>query len=757
MPRPSQPARRAIVSSRARGLILLFVFLGLSGFDRSVEAARSAEAATIRFRYNKASLAMVLEDVARATRERFIFDRALPGRFTAIVPRKVTRSEALSLLEAMLLMQGYALMRGPEDEWQVLPIRVASSGAPWTGPALDAERANLITTMIDLETADAQEISKRISHLVSKEDVVVAYPESNSLLLAGSQRRIRRIIELARALDTGGLPDFWVRTLRHRDVLEIEELWSVSRQPDQAAGEGVATDSLKVLTDERTNSLIVYGPDGEIGRLREFVEALDVPETVDGGIRVVRVYHRDAEVLAEQLVKMAIARVLVSAERAGHGTDALGAPYAIAADPATNSLVVDADPETLASLLDLIDELDQPLPRVQVDVIAYEVSNPIEKRLGIDFFVPVIGGDDPGKTSFTIESNPAGGRSLTGVGPDLSFFGRVSRQPLVLPFLDESGILDDIVLPAEGAVITAKEREVSTRVLLRPRLMMSSGEEQEIFVGENIPIPVAQGNQLAATQTSTRVERQDVGINLRITPHLGVEGEVSLDLLLELSAVGESVAGSVEIVGPTLLSRVIETKVVLADGELAVIGLTQEGSETGATTGTPFLQELPVLGPFMRSRGTNAVDTHIVFAVQAHILRSHGDELADYMRQRLALERSQSRVLGLERRAGQPYAILVATRSGKADAQAIADSFEREGLEAQVGRWERDGKERFDVYLSGYPDLSLAGSDALQLRERGWAPRVVVLPGEVERTTPQPLRSLGSRLSAPARQGVEAR
>ena len=742
------------MSSRASGLILLLVWLGLSLFAQGAEAARSAEAATIRFRYNKASLVMVLEDVARATRERFIFDRALPGRFTAIVPRKVTRSEALSLLEAMLLMQGYALMRGPEGEWQVLPIRVASSGAPWTGPALDGDRANLITTMIDLETADAAKIANRISHLVSKQDVVVAYPESNSLLLSGSQSRIRRVIELARALDTGGLPNLWVRTLRHRDALEIEELWAASHPPSERAGE---SEPLKVLTDQRTNSLIVYGPEKDLAAVREFVDALDVPETLDRGIRVVRIYHRDAEVLSHQLLKMAIARILVSAERAGQGTDALGAPYAIAADPATNSLVLDADPETLASLLGLIEELDQPLPRVQVDVIAYEVSNPIDKSLGIDFFVPVMGGDDPGNTALTIESNPSGGRSRGGVGPDLSFFGRVSKQPLVLPFLDETGVLSDVVLPAEGGVITANEREVSTRVLLRPRLTMLNGEEQEIFVGENVPIPVAQGDQFSANQTNTRIERQDVGINLRITPNLGVEGKVALDLLLELSSVTASVAGSIDIVGPTLVSRIIESKVVLADGELAVIGLTQEGSKTRSNTGTPFLQELPVLGPFMRARSTRAFDTHIVFAVQARILRSRSEELAAYMRQRLALERSQSRVRGLERYPGEPYAILLATRSGQADAQAIADSFEREGLQAQVGRWERRGEERFDVYLSGYPDLSRAGSDALELRERGWAPEVVVLPGEVERAEPPPLRSLGSRLRAPARQGVEAR
>ena len=742
------------MSLRTRGVLLVSIcFLGVA-WD-GVAVSRD-EIADIRFKYQNAPLVKIVSDVAYATGERFVFDPDLPGEFTVIIPRKVTRSEAFALLEATLLMRGYALVRGAGSDWQVVPIRVAASGSPWGGPVLDAERSSLITTMIQLERADAAVIANHLSHMVSQQDSVVVHPASNSLILTGSEKRLRKIIQLARALDAAGLPTLWIRTLRHRSALEVSGLLSEAMARREDSIEAKEPEPIRIWQDERTNSLILQGSEKEITRARGLIDALDTALDVGTKIRVVRIYHRDAEEVALRLLEMAIGRVLVRAEAAGKGKDILGAPYAVQADPATNSIIVDADPETMVDLLDMVDELDRPQPRIQVDVIVYEVTNPVDRSLAIDWFLPVIEPGEFGQTALTLSSNPRGSGLREEIGPDISFFGRAARQPLVLPFVDDSGALVDLVLPGETAVISANDRSVRTRVLLRPRLTMVSGEEQEVFVGQNVPIPVSQGAKVSAGRTSTRIERQDVGIHLRVTPKLGEAGKVELDLQLEVSRLGVPVAGSVEVVGPTLESRSIESKILLSDGELAVIGLSQEGSSTGGDTGTPFLKDIPVFGTLFRSRGRSAVDTHLVFAVQVRILRTHDEDLAESIRQRLALERSQSRVSGLERSPGEPYAILIATRSGKDDAEAIADSFKLEGLEVQVGRWTQAGEERFDVYLTGYDELALVGADALQLRERGWAPQVVVLPGETALATTPPLRLLGSQPAAASRTDGEA-
>jgi hypothetical protein len=215
------------------------------------------------------------------------------------------------------------------------------------------------------------------------------------------------------------------------------------------------------------------------------------------------------------------------------------------------------------------------------------------------------------------------------------------------------------------------------------------------------------------------------------------------------------VAGDTALVGPTLEKRQIQTKIRLADGGLAVIGMSQEGSGSDAETSAPFLREIPVLGLLTSSSSGATQDAHLVFAVQARVLRSQEEDLAESIRQRLAMERNLSRVEGLSRSPGEPYAVLVATRGSAEEAAAVAEPLREEGAEVQIGRWSGPEQEHFDVYLTGYRSLDHAGGDALELRERGFAPQVVVLPGGTALAQVPPLRFLGSRALPSAGEELE--
>jgi general secretion pathway protein D len=713
----------------------------------AAHAAREAEPANISVRYLNAPLTQILTDIAKATRETFVSDPSLPGRFTITIPRKVTKSEALAVLEAALVMQGYATLTGPNGEYQVLKVTVASSGAPWKGTASDAIRPNLITTLIPLEVARVEDVLSKISHLIGKADAVVAYPPTNSLILSGSERRIVRIIELAQALDASGERDVWIRTLRHRGVVEASELLAeVMQQPAALVVNAIRAEAMQILADQRLNSVIVIGTDSEIDRARSFLADIDRPVEIGTRINVVRIFHRDVEDIGTLLVEMAVGRNL-AVDQLNLTETLLGKQYVVVADPGTNSLVIDADTDTYATLLEVIAKLDRPQPRIQVDVIAYEIANPTQLDLGIDFFMPAITPDDVNNTALTVSSNPSGGGLRNQIGSDITFFGRASRDPLLLPFTDANGNVVDVVVPRETVVVTANARTVQTRVLLQPRLLMTSGEEQKIFVGQSVPILTGTAQETAVNQTRSSVERQDVGAELRITPTLGEVGGLQLKVRLEISRIAPSVAGSVDEVGPTIEKREIESNIRLEDGGLAVIGMSQEGPRSEATAGVPFLSDIPILGYLTDARSSSGNDVHLVFAVQARILRSPEEDLAESIRQRLAVERSLAKMAGLSRTRGKPYGVLVTTRGTEADAKVLAEGLEREGGEAQIGRWERRGREYFDVYLTGYSSLDRAGADAIDLRARGFAPQVVVLPGETAVATAPPLRLLGSRLS----------
>lgn len=734
----------------ARALALLCVVgLGASAFGllpaRPAHAvAQVVEGGRIRLYYKSSSLAIVVEELARALQERIVFDPALGGRFTITIDRPVTREEAVEILDAALIMQGYALVRSFDGTLQILEVKDAASGSRWAGPVGLEDRNKLVTTLVSLQVAEAERVAGQMQHLVSAQDSLVAYPPSNSLILTGTERRVRRMIELAQALDAGGQNELWVRTLRHRGALEVSEMLRDALAPGGPEEAALRQEpEPRIWADERINSIVIMGSERQLERARDFVSRVDLPLGIDTDIHIVRVFHRDVTEIQDVLVRMAAGRVIGSQAA---DEEVLGKNFFATADENTNSLIVDADPDTFQVLMRTISELDRPQPRVQVDVTAWEIQNPSRLRLGVDWFLPVIEPNSDGSGSaMTISSNPSGGGLRGEIGEDLTFFGRISREPLLIPFTDSEGNVVDIQLPRETLVVTAESREVRMRSLMRPRLVMVSGEEQRIFAGQNVPIPVGQNpEELSGISTQVQIERQDVGVELRATARVGQEGVVALDLFIELSRIGPPTAGSIEVVGPTLDERRIETTVRLSDGQLAVIGVSQDRGENRDRSGTPFLMDVPILGQAFRSGGTSAVDTHLVFAVQARLLESPEEDLAESLRQRLALERSLTRVQDLRRSPEAPYAVLVTTRSSRADAQSLAEGFEREGLRAQVGRWQLDGRERFDVYLTGYRELAVAGGDALRLQAKGFGPQVVVLPGEVAVARSPGLRTLGA-------------
>ncbi len=739
-----RPLHRTV---RALSTLAIAVALLLLAAPPALAIAKRLPDGTVRLQYNKAPLKDIVIEIAKATGETLIVDPGLAGRFTITVGRPVTKGEALALLDSALLLQGMAVLVGDDGARKVLQITDASNGSAWAGPeGLAADRDNLVTTMIALEKADAEKVIQRIAHMVDPNDSALAYPRTNSVVFSGTERRVRNMIELTQALDAGGQEDLWVRTLRYRDALNVSEMLRVALEPAGAALKDLRQETpARIWADERTNSILMVATESQLERARALVAGIDQQPGVDTRIQVVRIYHRDVVELQQILQAMAEGRASASSQALAD----LGAGFTTAADEATNSIIIDAEPRTFKTLLGVIASLDRPQPRIQVDVTVYEITNPSRLRLGVDWFLPILEPNSDGSGNImTVGSNPSGGGLRGEIGEDITFFGRASRDPLLIPFTDENGNVTDVLLPRETVVITADSRQANVRSLMQPRLLMVAGEEQRLFAGQNIPIPVGntggEATALSGVQVRQQIERQDVGVELRATGRLGVEGEVELDLLIEMSRVAPSEAGPVSLVGPTLDDRRIETTVALADGELAVIGLSQEAGRQEDEAGTPFLKDIPVLGRAFKSGGSRDVDVHVIFAVQARRLDTPEEDLAESMRQRLAIERSLSKVQGVRRNDKHPYAVLVTTRETREAAQELADSFERDGYRAQVGHWESYGAPRFDVYLTGYARLHAAGAAAMRISDRGFDPEVVVLPGDISLAKSPGLRLLGA-------------
>jgi Flp pilus assembly secretin CpaC len=237
--------------------------------------------------------------------------------------------------------------------------------------------------------------------------------------------------------------------------------------------------------------------------------------------------------------------------------------------------------------------------------------------------------------------------------------------------------------------------------------------------------------------TSRSIERQDVGVSLRVKPTVGKVGGVRLELEVDVTALAPSAvsaaAGSLDEVGPTIRQRRLTSTIHLRDGEFAVVGLGREEAYGKASVGVPWFKDIPILGWAFKATSDTRMATRLVIAAQARIERSSEQQIADSIRQRLAFERAGSETGRRARIDETSWALRVATVADPGEAEAIAARLGTSARPAQVRRWESSGGPLFDVTLHRFVSLADANQLALALREDGYDPEPVVVPVETPR------------------------
>lgn len=679
------------------------------------------EGLTLQFR--DAEIAEVVRAVADATGVRFLFDPRLKGKVTLIVADRVSPGEALELLHSALFLKGFGAMPTPGGPLEIVPIADAAAGSPLTRDLPSGASDAPVTTLVRLEQADAQDVVRQLKPWIGAATQAQAYAPTNSLILSGSERRLYGLLTLVRALDASAGEKVIVRRLRHRGADEVSDL--LQEMYGESGAKGAR---FRISVDERSNALVMRVPAELEDEVRERLERLDRSVEGRGLVDVIPVRYAAPEKLSDIIRELAAGGATASG-RPGAADGLNGREFALAIDAPSHSLVARSDPATLRILRDVIRELDRLPPRVLVEALVLQISTAENLEVAFDMFLPLTQPNSPDDVIANIFSNPSGGGLIQpGQGTAPAGAARYTRAPLTIPIVDNQGNPATLVIPRETFVVTAEETEVESRVVLRPHILVASGEEQEIFAGDNVPIAVARTDQTNALQTQQNIQRQDVGVSLRVTPTVGEAGGVDLALRIEVTRLGGSAQGAVGEVGPTIEERSVETRVRLEDGQWAVIGMGHQPELNETEVGTPWLRHLPVFGPLFRRNEKVWRKNHLVIAVQATLVHSAEEQLAETLRQRLGFERATTRTQPLLRERDGRVALLVTTRRSQAAATAVAASFAAGNRPFRVVPWAWDGEQRYDVYQTGFESLSEAAAAAMPLVADGWVPQIVVVP-----------------------------
>jgi general secretion pathway protein D len=419
---------------------------------------------------------------------------------------------------------------------------------------------------------------------------------------------------------------------------------------------GSREETLRMVPDERLNALIVVASEGMMERLRDLVIRLDTPTPYEANnLHIYELLNADAE-LVEQAIQPLVGTAPRSQGGSGGPARAGGGAAAAASSGGgggaagdiqpfeqkvqitrydqTNSLLIVASPQDYKLLEAFIARLDVPQRQVAVDAVVMDVT--IENNFGLTVDLASLGGED----GFAV-TNTANILQVAGTAQQLANPGALALGVLGLGSTGgvTTGIFSDldvdlgngqtISVPFVPLLIKATEKLTDVEVLSEPSLVTVDNEEASILVGQEVPFITStsrpntdqDGVSQGFSSGFTRVQREEVGIKLKVTPQISEGDNVLLEIELEVSDTDATQIGTVDIIGPTTNKSLIQNKVLVRNGYTAVIAGLIRNSAKRDNTQTPILGDLPVLGWLFRSKSDAREKRNMVVLVTPHIIK----------------------------------------------------------------------------------------------------------------------------------------
>ncbi|MEB2344170.1 MAG: hypothetical protein OZ948_05470 [Deltaproteobacteria bacterium] len=699
-------------------LAATLAWLALLGLPLPGAAATEPE---LRFalHFDDAELAQVVAAIAEATGSSFLFDERLRGRVTLHVPRRVDAEEAIEILNVALELRGFVAVPTPAGPLRIAPLEDSKSLAPLQ--EAPKRTGALAMTIHDLEYVEPDALVPILSPLLGKDGLVVPLPSRPTLVLAGTGAELQRLLQIVSALDVREREKLALFRPHRRSAAELQPVLEAALEPPRGAR------APRVLAVDPGNALLVIGPPASVVRARELIGRLDQLPPALGSIEVVQLAYADAEDLAETLAQLESGNPLARPERDAATTILQEQSWSAVPYPAGNALLLRAGPEAMRELMRLIDLLDRPPTLIRVDAQVIELLAAEGRDLAIDaLFTGGIGSGNDG--SYAIQSITSGsGDLLAGTAPGRVF--DLTNGVSLVPGPDGQ----PIAVPDQQVAVLAEAQGIHARILLEPRLTLLNGDEGEISVGDNLPIPVsaapAEGVVTDPLQTNVQIERQDVATVLRVraTTSQDTKAPIRLELSVESNFLGPSLAGDVDLVGPTIRTRRLEAVLALADGELLLVGGRSLPLRTRQGTGIPFLRSIPVLGWAVRSERSRRVESTLAILVRAQTLRDPALVEADTIRSRWAFQRHLERLAPLQGRTDAPWAVHLGS-GGAGECNPLSRTISAtSGRLLVVPRAEPEDAV-CDLVLVDFETLGQAARAAERLSREGWHPRLVALP-----------------------------
>jgi general secretion pathway protein D len=621
--------------SRLWGHVILFLLVSLIAIS-SPWAQRREERISIDF--HEADIRAVIKFISELTGKNFVVDSKVKGKVTVISPTRITIEEAYRMFESILEVEGYTTVPAGKAI-KIIPSREAKEKgiqaiSPRERVFLGEDR--IITRIIHLKFIDGDSLLNVIKPLVSKDSSLVSYPYTNDIILTDVASNIKKILTIVKELDVEGFQEeISVIPLEHADAktmaTELKSIFEAKakapvtpavRRPRTRPGAAPAVGKrvIKIIPDERTNSVVLVANADDTHAIKRVILDLDIPAPKGKGkINVYYLRNADAEEIAKVL--MEIASKAQPTKEPKKGVEFAG-EVIITPDKSTNSLVITASPQDYEVLRGVIELLDIRRLQVFVEGLIVDVDMEKARELGVEFLISDV---QFNKDASEAETKGFGGTS----------FGDIARargNPFDLTGLVLGAADGTITFGGEtflniSALIRALQTDSDFNILATPHLLTMDNQEAELIVAQNVPFRV-RSTATASGFPVEEIERKDVGLTLRVTPQISEGDFVRLEIYQEVSNVAErQIEGATDLVTN---KRSTKTTVVVQDNQSVVLsGLIRDEIEDSVQK-VPFLGDIPLMGNIFRVTKHTGRKNNLLIVLTPHIIRSSRDLVGFY-------------------------------------------------------------------------------------------------------------------------------
>ncbi len=594
------------------------------------------------------SLSQVLDLIERWTSRTILRPQTLPATtYTLNLPRQVTKTEALQALETLLNMNGVALSPMGDRYIKASALNLVRSEAPQLleGSTLEFPASGRIAAkLFQLEFLRVTEFVPQASTLLNQAlgAAPVVFEKANAVLITDSVSNLQRIETLLLQLDRPILAGVVAKsyTLQFAKASDVVNKLRTLLSGSLAAQIGTAT---TYQADDRTNKVILISDTRQQAFFDGLIAQLDVsadPNTRTDVIKLNNAKAEDVATLLSQLVSGQTAAARTSGQETTNNNrqnntrnnqNAAATPantnaatlvqnaaaaetfsslLTILADERSNAIVVSGTADDIRLLRELVAKIDVLLAQVRIEVVIAEVTLNDDSDTGID------------SLGLRVENNKLTGFLSSGPGAAIGGIGAAGPSG----FANSSGYGQNL---SAAIGLSTTPRKDNTTILSVPTIVTSHNKEAEIFVGETRPVisgtTTSASGSATGTTTSSTVTQQEIGIRLKVTPLIGPDGSVQLEVEQEV----EDVLGTVTIDGneqPRIGRRTTTSFVSARNGDIIVLGGLQRDSNSNSTS---RLGPIPIIGDLFGHRSRSKSRTDLIFFLRPVVLTNTALDNAD--------------------------------------------------------------------------------------------------------------------------------